>query len=226
MTRNRVLSATAVVLFLVSPAARLVAQGGGILAPGWKGRVDAESAAAGQSINDSRLELQGSTLKLATGPGAVYWNAANVGRGNYTVKATFHESRSWPAKGHHPHPYGIFIGGTNLDTNAPSLVYCVAYADGRALVRGLSKGTPFTPLQVTATPAVHRAEVGGGVTQEIMWTVKDDRAECSINGTVVAGYNKRDLVGQGTLESFDGVAGIRAAVDLNIEVTGFAVTQN
>jgi hypothetical protein len=235
MTVTRALAATAVTLLLFSSADRLVAQGdagraqkgGGILAPGWKGRVDAESAAAGQSINDSRFEMRGSTIKLTTGPAAVYWNPANAGSGSYTVKATFREPKSWPADDH-PHPYGIFIGGTNLDTDAPSLVYCVAYADGRLMVRGFSKGTVFTPLPVKrdGNPAVHKAEPGGGVTQEIMWTVKGGRAECSINGAVVAGFNKSELVGPGTLESFDGVAGIRVALDLDIEVTQFAVTKN
>jgi hypothetical protein len=229
MTLARGLVATAVTLILCSSADRLVAQenGGGILAPGWTGQVDAELARAGRSIDESRVEMQGGALRLTIGPSAVYWNPANAGRGNYTVKATFREPITMPADGH-PHPYGLFIGGTGLDTDAPSLVYCVTYGDGRLMIRGLSKGTVFTPLPVKreGNPAVHRAEPGGGVTQEIMWTVRNGRAECAINGTVVAGYDTGELVGPGTLQSFDGVAGIRVGPDLDIEVTGFAVTRN
>jgi hypothetical protein len=52
------------------------------------------------------------------------------------------------------------------------------------------------------------AAVGQPVTQEIMWRVKGGRAECSINGTVVAGYNKSEIVAAGKLQSTDGVFGI------------------
>jgi hypothetical protein len=59
------------------------------------------------------------------------------------------------------------------------------------------------------------------VTQNIAWSVKGDRAECSINGTVVAGFNKADLVGEGKLTSLDGIYGIRAAHNVDIVVKDF-----
>jgi hypothetical protein len=51
--------------------------------------------------------------------------------------------------------------------------------------------------------------------------VKGDRAECSINGAVVAGFNKADLVGAGKLASLDGIYGIRAAHNVDIVVKDF-----
>ena len=73
----------------------------------------------------------------------------------------------------------------------------------------------------SASEAVKKAEKGQPVTQEVMWTVKGDRAECSINGTVVAGYTKAELVGPGKLKSLDGVYGIRAAHNVEVIVSGF-----
>jgi hypothetical protein len=68
---------------------------------------------------------------------------------------------------------------------------------------------------------VAKAETGGSVKQEIAWTVKGDRAECSINGKVVAGFDKADLVGSGKLASTDGIYGIRAAHNVDIVVSNF-----
>ena len=69
--------------------------------------------------------------------------------------------------------------------------------------------------------SVHKAEKGQSVTQDVMWTVKGDRAECSINGAVVGGYSKAELVGPGKLKSLDGVYGIRAAHNVEVIVSGF-----
>ena len=64
------------------------------------------------------------------------------------------------------------------------------------------------------------------VTQEIAVSVKGDRVECAINGTVVAGYTKADLVAAGKLKSTDGVYGIRFAHNTEAIVTGFSMTKN
>lgn len=73
--------------------------------------------------------------------------------------------------------------------------------------------------------AVKSAGPESDVTQEVAWTVKGGRAECVINGTVVAGFNKADIVGPGKLESTDGVAGIRVAHNVDITVSNFAITK-
>ncbi len=121
----------------------------------------------------------------------------------------------------HPHPYGLFIGGTNLDTDKPTYTYCVAYGDGRALVRGFSDGAVVNYMKAQPNEAVHKAGEGGSVTQNITWTVKGDKAECAINGTVVASLNKADIVGPGKMASTDGIYGIRAAHNVDIVVSNF-----
>jgi hypothetical protein len=50
--------------------------------------------------------------------------------------------------------------------------------------------------------------------------------ECSINGTVVAGYNKAALVTTGKLKSTDGVYGLRFAHNTEAMVTGFGVSKH
>jgi hypothetical protein len=192
--------------------------GGGISVKGWQGNVDAGAAKKGQTINDSKFEEKDGAFHIFAGSPSTYWNPANTAKGDYSVSATFTEPKM--SEGH-PHPYGIFIGGSGLDTEKPSYAYCVAYGNGDALVRGFSNGQVVNFFKRQPHAAVAKAAAGSPVTQHIAWTVKGDRAECSINGTVVAGFNKADLVGEGKLQSLDGIYGIRTAHNVDIIVKGF-----
>ena len=201
-----------------------VIPGGGILVQGWTGKIDASSVRQGRMINDARFAQEGNALHVTTGPAATYWNPANTASGDYTVKATFLEPK-FMALNSHPHSYGIFIGGNSLGTDQMSLVYCVAYGDGSVLVRGFAPAV-FTLLNTSPNAAVHKAaSVGQPVTQEIAWRVKSGRAECSINGTVVAGYDKAQLIGAGKLRSTDGVYGIRFTHNVEAVITGLGMTK-
>ena len=193
-------------------------KGGGIMAQGWQGKVDAAAAKQGKTIKDSRFEEKNGSFHISAGSASTYWNPANTAKGDYTVSATFTEPKI--AAGH-PHPYGLFIGGSDLETDKPTYVYCVAYGNGDALVRGFSGGTVITYSNRAPNAAVKKAGEGGSVTQNIAWTVKGDKAECSINGSVVASFSKADLVGAGKLASTDGVYGIRAAHNVDIVVSNF-----
>jgi hypothetical protein len=57
-------------------------------------------------------------------------------------------------------------------------------------------------------------------------SVKGDKVECSVNGTVVASYDKSALVTAGKLKSTDGVYGLRFAHDTEVHVSGLTVTKN
>ena len=225
-------SAFALAVALVAPVVHTAQQpqdpdrkvaGGGISVPGWKGTVDAGAAKKGLTINDSKFVKEGDALHLTIGPAAVYWNPANMASGDYTVKATFREPK---ITADHPHPYGIFIGGQNLDTDQPSLMYCVAYGDGTFLVRGFSGGKVVNIAKRQPHAAVQKAGADGSVTNEVGWTVKGGRAECMINGTAVAGFDKSEIVGPEKLESTDGIYGIRVSHNLDVVVTGLSMTKS
>jgi hypothetical protein len=218
---------------LVAPAlnaqdetSRVVA-GGGISVPQWTGKIDANEERSGRTLNDAKLTKNGDTFQVTTGPAVTYWNPANKATGDYTVKATFTEPKFMNLNSH-PHPYGIFIGGNEMGTAGQSYLYCAAYGNGRFIVRGFGPA----PFQMNgfageASPAVHKAAgVGQPVTQEIALSAKGDRVECSINGTVVAGYNKPAIVAAGKLRSTDGIYGLRFAHNTEVTVTGLGVVKN
>jgi hypothetical protein len=201
-----------------------VIPGGGIFVQGWTGKIDAGSTRQGRVLNDAKFTQEGNALHVITGPATTFWNPANTATGDYTVKATFLEPKFMDLNSH-PHSYGIFIGGQKMGTDDMSLVYCVAYGDGRALIRGFGPAV-FTLLQPSPSAAVHKAAaVGQPVTQDIMWQVRGGRAECLINGTVVAGYDKAQIVSPGKLQSTDGVFGIRFTHNVESIITGFGMTK-
>jgi len=205
-------------------ANRLVA-GGGISVPGWVGKIDANAERVGQTVNDAKLAPEGRALYVMTGPAVTYWNPANRTTGNYTVTATFTETK-YMSLNDHAHPYGLVIAGNDMGTAQQSYLYCAAYGDGKFIVRGFGP-QPFQMNGMgSANAAVHKAPGRGqSVTQEIALSVKGSRVECAINGTVVAGYDKIDLVTSGKLKSTDGVYGIRFAHNTEAIVTGLTVTR-
>jgi hypothetical protein len=201
-------------------------QGGGISVPGWKGAVDASAEKAGQSVKDAKLSEEGGALHITTGPPTTYWKSDKAS-GSYTVKATFKEPK-YMNLNTHPHPYGIVIAGNDMGTPQQSYLYCAAYGSGNFIVRGFGP----EPFQMNgrrgeSNAAVHKAAgPGDSVTQEIAMSVKGDKVDCAINGTVVATYDKSAVVGQGKLRSTDGVYGVRAAHNTDIVVSGLKMTKD
>jgi hypothetical protein len=200
--------------------------GGGITAAGWQGKVDPSAEKQGQSIKDARLSQEGKDLHVVTGPAVTYWNPANKASGDYTVKATFTEQK-YMNLNDHPHPYGIVIAGNDMGTAQQSYLYCAAYGNGTFIVRGFGpEAFQMGGRRPTANDAVHKAAgKDQPVTQEVAVSVKGDKVDCAINGTVVASYTKAELVAPGKLKSTDGVYGLRFAHNTEATVTGLSVAK-
>lgn len=205
-------------------SARQVA-GGGISVQGWSGQIDASEAKRGALLTSAKLAKEGDALHVTTGPAVAYWSAANTASGDYTVKAIFTEPK-YMNLNDHPHPYGIFIGGNDMGTANQSYLYCAAYGTGNFIVRGFGPA----PFQLNgrgeANAAVHKAAAAGSpVTQDIAVSVKGDKVQCAINGTVVGTYDKSAVVGAGKLKSTDGIYGIRFSHNTEGLVTGLTATK-
>ena len=197
-------------------------EGGGISAAGWMGQVDAKEAEAGQAVANASFMAHGESFHVKTGPSISYWHEDNSAEGDYTVTARFTEPE-YMGLNNHPHPYGLFIGGNDLGTEQASMLYCMAYGSGAFIVRGFGP-EPFqmNGRRAEQHDAVNKASgEGESVSQEIALSVKGNMVECAINGTVVASYNKSDVVGEGKLKSTDGVYGIRLGHNTEAMVEGF-----
>jgi hypothetical protein len=218
-TTLAVLAALAATTLHAQEADRVVA-GGGITVPGWTGRIDDAAAKKGLTINSSKFVREGDALHLTIGPAATYWNPANVAKGSYTVRASFKEAKT---TADHPHPAGLFIGGSALGTDEQRYMYCVAYGSGEFLIRRFNGSTVTTLVRRQAHPAVNKTGPDGSVTQEVAWRVGAGRAECLINGQSVAGFDQAEIVGPDKLNSTDGVYGLRVSHNMDVVVTGFSL---
>jgi hypothetical protein len=198
-------------------------QGGGIFAAGWQGQLD---PGAKEAVSDAKLTKDGDALHVITGPAISYWNPANTASGDYTVSATFTEPQ-FMGLNSHPHPYGILIGGNDMGTAQQTELYCAAYGSGNFIVRGFGPAAfQVNGAHKEANDAIHKAAAPGQpVSQTIAMSVKGDKVECAINGTVVASYDKSAVVGAGKLKSTDGVYGIRFAHNTEGTVTDLKVTK-
>ncbi len=199
----------------------------GVEIAGWNGDVDAAEEKAGMSIRDAKLSQEGDSLHATTGPAATYWMNGADAFGDYTVKATFLEPK-YMNLNTHPHPYGVFIGGNDMGTPGQTDLYCAAYGNGKFIVRGFGPA-PFKMNGFFGefNDAVHKAAgKGQPVTQDVALSVKGNKVECSINGTVVASYDKALLVTGAKLKSTDGMYGLRFAHNTDVMVTGLTMTKN
>jgi hypothetical protein len=207
-------------------ASRAVA-GGGIKVTGWQGKIDPNEAKQGAKLDGAKLEKVGNDLHVTTGPAVAYWGPSSVATGNYTVKASFTEEK-YMGLNNHPHPYGLFIAGSDMGTDKQSYLYCTAYGDGRFIVRGFNGDSTFRLNgRGEANAAINKASgVGASVTQEIALSVKGDKVECAINGQVVGSYDKSAVIGDNKLKSTDGTYGIRFGHNTEAVVKGLTLTKN
>lgn len=196
--------------------------GGGISVAGWTGKADASRENGTLTIKDGKFAAEGQGFHVTTGPSALYWNPANKASGDYTVSATFNEPK-FQNLNDHPHPYGIAIAGNDLDGDNMSMLYCSAYGNGTYIVRGFGPAAfQVGGRAAAANPAISKAAAPGQpVTQMIAMSVKGDKVECSVNGTVVGSYAKSEVVGAGKLKSTDGVYGLRFGHNTEVIVTNF-----
>ncbi len=196
---------------------------GGIKVAGWNGRIDRRPLSQGMTIASSRFtEAQGG-FRLSIGPAGNFWNDANVASGNYEVKATFRELEIVSP---HPHPYGIFIGGANLESDTETLLYCIVYGNGQFSVKTFHGANVTTMVNRGENAALHQAGDDGESTNEIGWRVSGGKASCVVNGTEVASFDQSDIVGPDKIISTDGVYGLRVSHNLELTVTGLTMTSH
>ena len=186
---------------------------GGVLVKGWTGRTDKKE----QDIKNAKFFEVGGGLHVTAGPPAIYWNPANTASGDYTVKATFTQTKA-PA---HPEAYGVFMGGTTLDADSQNYLYCAVFGTGMFSIKHRFGSEVHTLVERKPSDAIRKADAEGKATNEIAWKVTGDKVACVINGTEVQSFPKADLIGNGKLVSTDGIYGLRVNHNLDVHVAGF-----
>ena len=192
-------------------AARPVA-GSGLEVPGWWARLD--------DPKENRAGLKvvpaGSGIHAVTGPNAIFFDPQQDWEGAYTVKASFTLNK--PAS--HDVAYGLFVGGQDMDQASQRYTYLVIRQDGKFLVR---KRTGAKTANVAGDWADHAAvrkpDAAGKQANELAIRVAKDAVTFLINGQEVA---KQPVAAVDTV----GIAGLRIGHGLDVQVDGFAVTND
>ena len=128
--------------------------------------------------------------------------------GDYEAKATFQEHKMASS---HPHSYGVFIGGANLESDTETLMYCIVYGTGQFSVKTFHGSNVTTLVNRDTNDALHNAGRVGESTNEIGWRVSGGKAACVVNGTEVASFDMSEVVGDDKIDSTDGSPGDQLA---------------
>jgi hypothetical protein len=190
---------------------------GGVMVSGWSGRTDNPDR---QDIKGAKLASMGSGMHVTSGPPAIYWATGAKASGNYTVKASFTQTKA-PA---HPEAYGLFIGGTKLESPDQNYLYCVVFGTGMFSIKHRLGSEVHSLVDRKESPAIKKADADGKATNELSWVVGKDKVACMANGTELASFPREDLLGAGKLETLNGMYGIRVNHNLDVHVGGFGMT--
>jgi len=190
---------------------------GGIKVDGWHGRVDRRPMSEGKTVNDSKFAAEYGGFRVSVGPAGNFWSNDNVASGDYEVKATFKEHAMAAS---HPHSYGIFIGGADLESDTETLMYCIVYGTGVFSIKTFHGSNVTTLVNREENAVLHKADDKGESTNEIGWRVQGGEASCVVNGTVVKTLGHGEFMGDDKISSTDGVYGIRVSHNLELSVTG------
>jgi hypothetical protein len=195
-------------------------KGSGKLPDGWMVRFDPQRDGSTPKTDAINMVTMGSGLHFTSGPAAIYYNAKDMGSGEYSVTATFSQRKS---VGHEA--YGIFIGGKDLQTDKQTYTYFVIKpCSGKC-------GTPGAPMgeiliskrtsdgKPTALVATRHDDAvvtddpkDGHATNKMTIHVAKDAVHFMLNDKMVAEIPKSQI------GDTDGQAGLRINHNIDVHV--------
>jgi hypothetical protein len=185
---------------------------------GWKQRLDRSTSASDpDAAGTVKFVTMGNGFHATNPQAAVFWNPANTGTGNYTVKGSFRLVKP----SNHTNYYGIVFGGSDLEGPNQSYIYFTVAQDGTWLLkRRDGDANAPTIAGKTATDAVKKPGADGSSVNELEVRVQASKIDYLVNGTVVHSTPKTGMTAK-----TDGIAGIRVNHMLEVHIDGFAVTK-
>ena len=222
LTAFVVIAASAVSLQAQNADPDKVVSDGGVKVPGWSGRIDPQAAARGRNISEAKFIPMAGGIHVTAGPAAIYWNTVNTATGNYTVTATFNQTKASA----HPEGYGLFIAGTDLSAPSESYMYFLVRQDGKFLINHRANdSTVHKIIDWTANPAVKAIDESGKASNTLSVVVGDKTLSFRVNGTEVQSIPRSTVESGANHAGTAGVAGIRVNHNLDVHIDGFAVTK-
>jgi hypothetical protein len=160
----------------------------------------------------SYSEREHGRWEVKTGPAHILFSPADTAANKYSVSATF-EQLDAPA---HPEAFGVFVGGTRLNTPTVKYTYFIVRGDGKYMVKVRDGGATRTITDWTANPAIPKQDASGKGLYGIRIDVKDGSASVSVNGAPVTTIS-------GKQAPLNGITGVRINHNLHLIVTPVSV---
>lgn len=225
-----------VAVMALGAAAPMMAQGGGMggmrmgdptkqvagtgeLPAGWMVRFDpVRPGQPEHTVKEIAMTPVAGGYHFTSGPAAIYYATKEMGKGEFSISATFAQPKSMMHEA-----YGLFIGGADLQDSSQSYTYFVIKPfDGTFLIkRRESNARPSSPPPVVSAAIVKDDPTDGHATNTLMIHVAKDSVHFIINGKLVKGMSKAELGG-----STDGQVGVRINHNLDVTMTGYTLKKN
>jgi len=183
------------------------------LPAGWTVRLDDKERR--YTADDTKFVAMGSGFHVTSGPAAVYFAKKDTYVGPFTVTGTFRQTKA-PT---HPEAYGLFIGGSKLETPEQQYMYFLVRGDGKYFVAHRAGTEVHKIVDWTESAAVKKQDDAGVATNALSIQSTKDSVLLSVNGQRVQSFAKSALHGFVT----DGQAGIRVNHNLDVHVSDFGV---
>jgi hypothetical protein len=186
------------------------APSGASLPAGWKMRLDRANLPADYRLTLTSTGLHATTVRSA----GIFFDPRTTATGTYRAEATMTQTRA-PA---HPEAYGLFVGGSALETPRADYLYFVVRGDGKYLVKHRAGDEVHTLVDWTASPALRAADASGRATNALRIDVGRDSLRFFANGALL-----RALPRAASART-DGIVGLRVNHALDIDVQGPRIT--
>jgi len=183
------------------------------LPAGWTLRLDDKERR--YTADDAKFVTMGSGLHVTSGPAAIYYHESGKVTGNHTVSATFGQRKA----PQHAEAYGLFVGGSKLDTKDQEYMYFLVRKSGEFYIAHRAGAEVHKLVDWTAHSAVNKEDASGAQTNALAIEVSEGGVNFIANGQTVKSFTRAELKGMVPV----GQAGLRVNHGLDLHVSNFEV---
>lgn len=186
---------------------------------GWQMRLDdGRPGRPAPKAEDVKFVTMGSGYHVTSGPAAIYYNPKDMAAGAFTATARFAQSKP---SGHES--YGMFIGGSKLDSPEQQYFYLVIRPhDGGFYVAHRAGTEVHKIVEWTVHPAVVKQDSTGRAANTLSMQSSADSLHLAVNGQRVKSFAKSEMHGF----NMDGQVGLRVNHRLDVHVGALDVKKN
>jgi hypothetical protein len=200
--------AFALSLLSVVPAVAQEKAAAPALPEGWSMRLDRADAPA-----PPKFFPAGDGLHVTSGPAAIYYQPAQVMKGDFRISATFTQTKS----PQHPEAVGLFIGGNNLDKPEQEYGYLIVRGDGKYAIKHRAGAEVHTIQDWVEHAKVNKQDAAGKATNTLAIEVLGDKVRMLINGEETSSFDRKNFFRTA------GMLGMRINHHLDVHISDFKI---